>query len=83
MIEEKDRLFKFILKCCRNHNKPDLHTFFIGIDEGRAYVECREHEVCIAFNFADERPAAKWCGTPIAAANRLDKYGAIYETIDM
>lgn len=83
MIEEKDRLFKFILKGCRNHNKPDLHTFIIDIDEGRAYVECREHEVYIAFNFADERPAAKWCGTPIAAANRLDKYGAIYETIDM
>ena len=83
MIESTDKIFKFILKCCRNHNKPDLHTFFIDVDKGKAYVECREHEVYIALYFADDRPTAKWSGTPIAAANRLDKYGAIYETIEM
>lgn len=83
MIEGKDRIFKFIMKCCRERYKPDLHTFFIDIDNGRAYVECREHEVYIALYFTDNRPTSKWCGTPVAAANRLDEYGAIYETIDM
>lgn len=81
--EVKDeRLFKFILKCCRNHYKPDVHTFFIRISEGRAYVECREHEVFIIFYY-DGKPSVEWCGTPVAAANRLEKHGADIDTIDM
>lgn len=76
-----DKLLKFLIKCQRNHYKPDLHTFYIDVLGGRAYVECREHEVYIeAF---DGSHAIRWCGTAVAAANKLEMMGAAYETIDM
>ena len=77
-----DKLFKFILKCCRNHYKPDVHTFYIDIDNGRAYVECRQHDVYMEFYLYDGS-TAKWCGPAVAAASRLENYGAKYESIDM
>ena len=77
-----DKLFKFILKCCRNHNKPDLHSFQIDTKNGRAFVECRAQEVYIEVNTIDGRKS-QWAGTPIAAANRLEIMGADFETVDM
>ena len=78
----EDKLFKFILKCCRNHNKPDIHSFFINIKGGRAFVDCRQYEVVITSYFDDTEPI-KWCGTPVAAANRLKMLKADINAIDM
>ncbi len=80
-----DRLFKFLLRCQRRHNTPDLHTFYIDIKGGRAYVECRGHAVYIQSRIygIDNDKVTEWCGTTIAAANRLEKLGADYMTIDM
>ena len=70
-------------KCNKNHYKPDLHTFFIDITGGRAYVECRGYEVYIEHTIYDIGKTVEWCGTVIAATNRLEALGAIYDTIDM
>ena len=81
-IKQEDKLFKFILKCCKNYNKPDLHSFEIKIKNGIAWVECRQYEVYIEthqYKGIDTR----WVGTPMAAANRLDTLQADYNTIDM
>lgn len=75
-----DKLLKFLIKCQRNHYKPDLHTFYIDVLGGRAYVECREHEIYIE---AYGPHGIRWCGTAVAAANKLEMMGAAYETIDM
>ena len=42
-VLKEDRLFKFLQKCQRRWSVPDLHTFFIKIKGGEAYVECRGH----------------------------------------
>lgn len=84
-MNDDERLFKFLLKCQRNHNKPDLRSFMIDIKNGKAYVECRSGEVYIQSrvygNGFDK--VKEWCGTTLAAANRLDALGADFETIDM
>lgn len=80
-IEKDDILFKFILKCQKNYNKMDLHSFVICVEKGKAFVECRQYEVYIEIHTIDNR--IKWVGTAIAAANLLDLYKADYTTIDM
>lgn len=80
-IDKDDILFKCILKCQRNYNKMDLHSFVIRVEKGQAFVECRQHEVYIEIHTIDNR--IKWVGTAIAAANLLDRYKADYTTIDM
>lgn len=84
--ENKDRLFKFIIRCQRNHNKPDLYSFFINIDNGKAYVECRStSEVYLEIRqYGDViDKITKWTGTAIAAANKLIQLNADITTIDM
>ena len=76
-----EKLFKFILKCQRNHYKPDVHTFWIDINGGRAYVECRQNEVFVQSHTGGF--VKEWCGTAVAATNRLERLDAVYETIDM
>ena len=78
-----NKLFKFILKCCRNYYKPDVHSFFIDIRGGKAFVECDQYEVRMTFYLFNREEPILWCGTPVAAANRLEANGAVYETIDM
>jgi len=78
----EDKLFKFILWCCKNHYKPDLHSFFIDTTIGRAFVECRSHEVYIELNDVEGKKS-KWVGTPVAAANYLDGLSANFDTVDM
>jgi hypothetical protein len=79
---KSDRLFKFILKCQRNHNKLDLHSFMIDIEDGRAFVDCRSDGVCMQ-TYYNNGSSVCWSGTAVAAANRLEMLGADYETIDM
>lgn len=80
-----DKLFKFILKCQRNSNKPDLHSFVINIACGRAFVECRGYEVYIEtyINKSGKEEESRWCGTAVAATNKLELLGADYRTIEM
>lgn len=85
-MDNGERIFKFLQRCQRDYYKPDLHTFFINVKNGRAYVECRGHnEVYIETRLYQEGvdKIVKWCGTTVAAANRLEKQGADYFTIDM
>lgn len=81
-MDTDDKLFKFILKCCRNHDKADVHSFWIAVEGGRAFVECRPQEVFIELISYSGRHQ-KWCGYPMAAATRLESLGARYDTIDM
>lgn len=86
MYDEDEKLFKFILQCQRNRNKPDLHSFMIDLDNGRAFVECYECGVHIDEFLYDKKGNEKrsqWRGTAVAAANRLEMLGADYSTIDM
>lgn len=85
-IKVRDRLFNFIMKCNRNAHVPDLHSFTIKINKGIAFVECRGHqEVYIETRTYGEEydKVENWCGTPVAAANRLNKLKADLNTIDM
>ena len=77
----EDKLFKFILKCQKNHYKPDLHSFRIAIDNGTAYIDCRQHEVFIEYYVDDCKK--QWCGLAIAAANLLELLKADINTIDV
>lgn len=80
-ITNADRLFKIIFRCARNQHKPDLHSFVVPIKNGIAYVECRSHEVFIQERYEDK--TREWCGTAVAASNRLDKLGADAFQVDM
>lgn len=77
----EEKLFKFILKCQKNYNKPDCHSFKIMIDKGTAYVECRKYEVYVEYYV--DNCKKQWCGQAIAAANLLLKLKADENTIDM
>ena len=82
MIDENDRIFKLLLRCLRDRHKPDLHTFWINLNNGKAYVEAQEQGIYIERHTVDGK-IFKFVGTAIAAANYLDKYGADYSTYDM
>ena len=75
-----DRLFKFILRCNRHKDTPDLHSFKIAITGGVAFVECRGFEVYVE---AHTKTIERFVGTDIAVTNFLEKRGADYESIEM
>lgn len=77
-----DRLFKQ-LQYCKNHKDvPDLHSFMVDINGGVAYVEVRDYgEVFIETRNGNHEKVSQWCGTMIAAANRLEMFGADPDTI--
>lgn len=78
---KEERLFKFIQKCVRNKDKADLHSFFININNGRAYVDCREDGVYVK-TWTDGK-TTEFVGNAISATNRLEALKADYSTIDM
>lgn len=80
-----DLIFKFLQKCNTNANKPDLHSFKAKIKGGVVFVECRGYEVFIESYTYDKRNEIcnRWVGTTIAAANRLEKLGIEFNSIDM
>lgn len=82
-----DRIFKFLQKCDRNHHVPDLHSFKAKINNGFVWVECHGYEVYIESQIFDERSDVckreEWCGTTVAAANRLEKLGIEFDSIEM
>ena len=81
-----DRIFKQLQYCKKHENVPDLHSFMVDIKDGVAYVEVRNYgEVFIETRTATEHATfdkvSQWCGTMIAAANRLEMFGADPDTI--
>lgn len=81
-----DKIFKFLQKCNRQCNTPDLHTFRADIENGTVWVECRGFEVYIESRTYDNEGKEKiteWAGTTIAAANRLEKLKIDLTTVDM
>lgn len=78
---DKDNLFKLILSCCKDYNKPDLHSFTANIRNGTCVVDCRKNEVYIKEYYEDK--TNEWIGLPVAAETRLQMLGIDYESIDM
>ena len=80
-IDDKDLLFKRVLKAYRNCNNPKLNRFEVCVDNGVAYVEGRADGVYVEIDIRGEEYLKHFLGTAIAAANFLDCYGAIYRSI--
>lgn len=83
-MANSDRIFKQLQYCKRHIGTPDLHSFTVNIRDGIAYVEVRTYgEVFIETRTRGEEldKVTRWCGTMIAAANRLDIFGADPDTI--
>lgn len=79
-----DKIFKLLLKCNRNTNKPDKHSFVANIENGTVYVECRGFEIYIESRiYGEQEKVVRWSGSTIAAANRLEKLGIDLISIEM
>ena len=77
-----DRIFKQLQYCKRHEHDDDLHSFMVDINGGVAYVEVRDYgEVFIETRTGNPEKVTQWAGTMIAAANRLETFGADPDTI--
>ena len=74
------QLFKFMMNC-KNNEDPDSHSFVIQIDDGQAFVDCREHEVFMECEINGRK--SHWAGSYGAAEIRLIDLGAKIQTINM
>lgn len=81
MTENNDKIFRLIIKCLKNEGKPDLHSFTIKTEKGVAFVDCRCGEVFIEIHSCDGKQ--QFCGTAVAATNRLLNLGADYESVEL
>lgn len=79
--DNSNNLFKLIIKCLRNQNEPDLHSFTIKTKNGVAFVDCRSGEVYIESHYGESKQM--FCGTAVAATNRLLNLGADYESVEI
>lgn len=82
--ENADKIFKFILKCLRT-SKPDLHSFVVSIDDGKAFVNCEYGEVwvnAITYDPDGNETRKHFAGTAVAAANYLIARNADYYSIE-
>lgn len=85
-MSSDERLFKFLLKCNRDANKPDMHSFTAKIKGGVVYVECREYETYVKSTVYDDNgneTIKQWIGTPVAMANLLETLEIDLDTMDM
>lgn len=77
------------LNYCRKHiNIPDLHSFVVNIKDGIAFVEAQSSgevfiETKTQSDTEKDEKTTQWCGTLVAALNRLKKFEADPETISM
>ncbi len=82
----KDELHKFLLKCNRRHETPDMHSFKANIKDGVVFVDCRGFEVyveSITYDAAGNEKRTQFAGTTIAAANRLEMLQIDLDSIEM
>lgn len=73
-MEYGDKIFKKLQWHNSRTHIPDLHSFVADIEKGRVFVECRGYEVMIESRIynGETETVKTWCGTLIAAANRLE-----------
>lgn len=84
MAEYGDRIFKILHQFNKRAHIPDLHSFTAKIENGNVFVECRGYEVMMESRTYDEKGDEKvstWCGTTVAAANRLEMLKMNIKTI--
>ena len=81
-----ERLFKFVLMCCKKKDIPDLHSFVIEIDDGKAFVECEGGTADVyidGFCYKDgKEKRIQFRGTAVAATSFLEIRNAKIETIE-
>lgn len=87
-MTDSEYIWKALQYCYKHRDKPDLHSFVVNIKGGIAFVEVREYgeafiETKTQSNGDNEEKTTQWCGTLIAACNRLEMLGADHETINM
>ena len=86
MMNTGDKIFKLLEKMNRQSYKKDLHSFKAKIKNGVVWVECRGYETFMETYIYDEKgneTRKQWCGTTVAAANRLEMVGIEYESIEI
>ena len=81
-MTESEKLLKLVSTCKKNYYKPDLHSFMIDTEEGRAYVIADIHEVFIQRIVGNDFHNELY-KTAEDAANRLVELGAKYSTYSM
>lgn len=84
MAEYGDRIFNILRQFNNRAHIPDLHSFTAKIKNGVVFVECRGYEVMVESRTYGENGKEKvstWCGTTIAAANRLEMMRLETDTI--
>lgn len=84
MAEYGDKIFKILHQFNKRVHIPDLHSFTAKIENGNVFVECRGYEVMVESRTHDENEKEKvstWCGTTVAAANRLEMLKLDIDTI--
>lgn len=86
MILPSDSIFVILTKLQISHHRKELHSFRATIKDGFVYVECRGYEVYVETHTTGtdgEERTTQFCGTTVAAANRLEMLGINMATIEM
>ena len=81
-----DKVFKLLEKMNRQSYKKDLHSFKAKIKNGIVWVECRGYETFMETYIYDEKgneTRKQWCGTTVAAANRLEMFEIDFDSIEI
>ena len=79
-------ILRKILYAKRHANTPDLHSFVVNIDHGKAFVEVSRYGT-VTIDERTRKPTdteenvTEWVGTLIEAANHLEALGADPKTI--
>ena len=79
-----DKIFKLLQQFNNRCHIPDLHSFVADIENGKVFVECRGFEIMVESRiFGDDgtETVSTWCGSTIAAANRLELLKVDFDTI--
>lgn len=85
---DEDIIWRQLNYCMKHLHIPDLHSFVVNIKDGIAFVEVRcPSEVYIETKTQSDtetnEKTTQWCGTLVAALNRLKTIEADPETISM
>ncbi len=82
-----ERVFKFLEKCNRHHNTPDLHSFMAKTKAGFVWVDCKGHGNYLIELYSHtamgEVKTSKIVSTTIAAAKCLEMLGIDFDSIEM
>ena len=84
MAEYGDKIFKILYQFNKRAHIPDLHSFTAKIQNGNVFVECRGYEVMVesrTYDHDGKEKVSTWCGSTVAAANRLEMLKLNIDTI--